>query len=111
MKSNKKKCQQCFPIQTALFIISKEVCATQYNGVESIYFRKMFSTYLIWAGFHGTSMILSAERMKREVLEERAGLKKGVTCAQRWHMGSEQDSVLSSQDGGVALQTLGPEEG
>lgn len=66
---------------------------------------------LIWPGLHGTSMILSTERMKREVLEERAGLKKGVTCAQRWHMGSEQDSVLSSQDAGVALQTLGPEDG
>lgn len=56
-------------------------------------------------------MILSAERMKREVLEERAGIKKGMTCVQRRHMGSEEDSVLSSQDGGVALQTLGSEEG
>lgn len=55
-------------------------------------------------------MILSAERMKREVQEEKAGLKKGMVCAQRWHVGSEADSVQSSQDGGAALQTLGPEE-
>lgn len=29
---------------------------------------------------------------------------------QRCHMESEKDSVLSSQGGGIALQTLGPEE-